>query len=436
MRNVILVLMIASSGWSFSLIQLATGQYTVYENGDDGAYEIGMRRSLLRDASKEIVIDENTKLIWQDSAAIVGSAVTQAQAINNCNVLVHGGYSDWRLPAIEELESLIDKSKTTPPRVDTAFVHAAAKDYWSSTSYAALDNHAWFIDLYGGGEGHDKETYQKLTMCVRGAPMSAPSYTRDATNNMVADDAGMLMWQDDTDASGPDHNWSAAIGYCENLSLGGYTDWRLPSINELWGLQNRNTASPSLPDAFTNYTLRMSYWSSTTRSANSAEAWDLSMYDGNGFWRDKNATSAVRCVRGRYVHPAEPYIERFFQSFYNDIADRDDFYQWYEVMKQQSAASVAIAFFNSTEFENMNLTDAQYLDLLYYTVMGRVLDEAEKDALLARLGNGVSRETILFELLSSQEFSAYASDMGVVAITKAELPKVSINPSILMYLLQ
>ncbi len=41
---------------------------------------------------------------------------------------------------------------------------------------------------------------------------------------------GSLIW---SDRSSNTMNWSSAKQYCENLSEGGYTDWRLPNIDEL-----------------------------------------------------------------------------------------------------------------------------------------------------------------------------------------------------------
>ncbi len=436
MRSFILIGLIVAPLCAWQMSELATGQTTVYQSGDDGTYQAGMRRSFTRDAAKEIVTDHLTSLVWQDSSVNATSLYTLNEANNACNVLTLGGWSDWRLPTIEELRSLVDKGTASSAKMSNAFLHVSDDDHWSATPYDLFAIQSWSIDFFTGGDGVNAQGDRLNVRCVRGSVQTPASFSRDGTNNVVTDSTTGLIWQDDADAKNLEHNWSAAISYCEHLTLAGRTDWRLPSVNELWGLSDRSKSGPALPVAFVNYDNTNSYWSSTVNVNELNTSWDVNVYDGNGFKKNWVEQNSVRCVRGRYVHPAEPYIERFFQSFYGDSADRDDFYQWYEVMKQQSAASVAIAFFNSQEFKNMNLTDAQYLDLLYTTVMGRALTQTEKNAFLARLGSGVSRETIFFELLRSQEFSTYASDMGVVAITIAELPKASVSPSILMYLLQ
>jgi hypothetical protein len=55
--------------------------------------------------SGEIVTDSKTKLMWQDNAD--ASTVTRnwQGAIDYCESLNFGGYNDWRLPNIRELQS-------------------------------------------------------------------------------------------------------------------------------------------------------------------------------------------------------------------------------------------------------------------------------------------------------------------------------------------
>lgn len=63
----------------------------------------------------------------------------------------------------------------------------------------------------------------------------APSYT-DNGDGTVNDNVTGLIWaQEMSRASMP---WEEAAGYCENLELGDVTDWRLPSLKELWSIRN------------------------------------------------------------------------------------------------------------------------------------------------------------------------------------------------------
>jgi hypothetical protein len=56
----------------------------------------------------------------------------------------------------------------------------------------------------------------------------------DNGNGTVTDTGSGLMWQKAT-APGT-YTWQAALSYCENLSLAGHSDWRLPNRNELESL--------------------------------------------------------------------------------------------------------------------------------------------------------------------------------------------------------
>jgi hypothetical protein len=52
------------------------------------------------------------------------------------------------------------------------------------------------------------------------------------------DPATGLMWakKDSANGSGSGMNWNESSTYCSSLSLGGYSNWRLPTIDELTGI--------------------------------------------------------------------------------------------------------------------------------------------------------------------------------------------------------
>ena len=67
------------------------------------------------------------------------------------------------------------------------------------------------------------------------------SYT-DLGNGIVRDNVTGLEWQQVT-APGT-YTWQQAIDYCNNLSLGGKDDWRLPTIKELSTLVDSSIHTP------------------------------------------------------------------------------------------------------------------------------------------------------------------------------------------------
>ena len=78
---------------------------------------------------------------------------------------------------------------------------------------------------------------------------NVPNYT-DNSNGTVTDNVTDLVWaQDVSEAS---MTWEEAIEYCENLELGGYDDWRLPTVKELWSLRNFSQGWPWIDTDFFN----------------------------------------------------------------------------------------------------------------------------------------------------------------------------------------
>jgi len=130
----------------------------------------------------------------------------------------------------------------------------------------------------------------------------AGTLTRDDINEVVIDSTNSLMWQDDTEAGDGSNAdlWGNAITYCESLQLGGYSDWRLPNINELRSLVDYSEINYTNA-IFTNVDGFNSYWSSTTVQDPSTpdNAWTIILWlDGSGFPGDKATDNLdIRCVR-------------------------------------------------------------------------------------------------------------------------------------------
>lgn len=105
---------------------------------------------------------------------------------------------------------------------------------------------------------------------------------------------GQLTWQT---ASAPvAYQWKEAEAYCEDLALGPFSDWRLPTIDELKG--TIDTTAPSCPfvvDPLKATTECGWYWSAS-RFQNSSP-WGVSFYDGSSSFSGIPSHSRVRCVR-------------------------------------------------------------------------------------------------------------------------------------------
>ena len=125
--------------------------------------------------------------------------------------------------------------------------------------------------------------------------INPPSFT-DNSDGTVTDNNTGLVWQQDDDNN--TYTWSAAAIICENVSLGGETDWRLPNRRELISIVNFGTSNPTInstvfPNINSSY-----YWSSTTYAGGTGSAWFVYFYDGYVIYSGKSSSYYVRCVRG------------------------------------------------------------------------------------------------------------------------------------------
>ena len=114
------------------------------------------------------------------------------------------------------------------------------------------------------------------------------------SGDIVKDNEINLEWQDNTEGSGM--IWEVAITHCETLTLEGYSDWRLPNVNELRRIVDRSKFDPAIVTGFTNVSLKY-YWSSSTYEGLKEKAWTVDFEYGRVSPRTKNSPYYVRCIR-------------------------------------------------------------------------------------------------------------------------------------------
>ncbi len=91
--------------------------------------------------------------------------------------------------------------------------------------------------------------------------------------------------------------WEAALSYCENLTLGSNTAWRLPNSKELRSLNDETLINPSLDTTYFPGAQATRYWSSTTLAGRTDAAWFTDFTSGLVSYNAKTGLLAVRCVR-------------------------------------------------------------------------------------------------------------------------------------------
>ncbi len=250
------------------------------------------------------VTDHNSGLVWQRHHS---DAMPYRDADGYCDGLMLGGESDWRVPTIKELYSLIDFNGYTGNGEDTydSWTPANWKLYidgsWDPTDDSAtfiqetgnndtggriLDGQVWSStdpvgitmnrddSVLGGNflDGRIKaypKNASKFTRCVRGKT-SYGENTFEITDGgkTVTDHATGLVWtkaySNDTEEfpevlsiphGGAEYGameWEGALSFCENLDYGGYTDWKLPDIKELHSIV-KNPGTEGQPAIDTDY---------------------------------------------------------------------------------------------------------------------------------------------------------------------------------------
>ena len=246
--------------------------------------------------------DADNRYPWYDSnpttnggdAGAYNSGTNAENFIKALNDAHYGGFSDWRMPTLKALASIVNYSiPYTVPTIDTGyFPNTVSFFYWSSTADAYHTNNAWGVYFYTGDDYVDGKDSSYYVRAVRGEQTQS-AYT-DNGDGTVTDTSTGLMWQK-ASSSG---TWEQALTYCESLNLGGYTDWRMPTIKELHSIVDYSRYSPAINTTYFPNTVSSYYCSSTTDANCTARAWGVNFGDGHGKDDGKNTSYYVRAVRG------------------------------------------------------------------------------------------------------------------------------------------
>lgn len=82
------------------------------------------------------------------------------------------GATDWRLPSLRELKSLVDFSvlaADAAPTIDaTYFPNTQRNLFWTANNYSSSPANAWFVSFHVGGSGAGNKTINFYVRLVRG----------------------------------------------------------------------------------------------------------------------------------------------------------------------------------------------------------------------------------------------------------------------------
>jgi len=114
------------------------------------------------------VIDQRTGLMW--TAKDVGTATFRdaPALIADLNNKAFAGFTDWRLPTLQELFAIADHSRISPAIDTDAFPTCKGGWYWSSTTYASSPSvYAWVVLFGNGGAYYGRQNCDGRVRAVR-----------------------------------------------------------------------------------------------------------------------------------------------------------------------------------------------------------------------------------------------------------------------------
>jgi hypothetical protein len=204
------------------------------------------------------------------------------------------GFTDWRVPTLRELQSIVDFSQTDLNIDSDYFPNTPSEPFWSASPSVEKDfrsprvESAWFINfIFGNFSFKIRENSYRVRL-VRSDFLTTeggqvvPSAVGSQTiktyipnewhdnrytvhhNGTVTDNNTGLMWkvcsegqswskQSDNTAScsgsARGTNWKASLELVNNYTFpasDGYSDWRLPNIQELASLLALDRSNPSI----------------------------------------------------------------------------------------------------------------------------------------------------------------------------------------------
>ena len=271
------------------------------------------------------------------------------------NTDMYGSRTDWRIPNILELMSIMNygASNVLPAWLASYGFSNTGSYYWSSTTYRVTSTGAiaWIFSYSTGAKSNsadkDSATFVNalavagsstilpqtgqtecwsstgvLQACAgtgqdgefqEGLPLPGTRFTHNG-DGTTTDNLTGLMWTTDknlmltaypafdTDETGGDGAvyWDNALAFVGQLnadSYAGYSDWRLPNVNELQSVFQHNLVYADITSLGFVHGGVQTCWSSTTVETNTTDAFLFNILYGNqGTWLKSGAANSDRNV--------------------------------------------------------------------------------------------------------------------------------------------
>ena len=223
------------------------------------------------------------------------------------------GQSDWRLPNIRELQTIVDRSVFWPAIDSGVFPNTPDSDFWSATAHAHVSYDAWRVLFHYGEASSSSKVNSHRVRLVRAGQLSGllkidrpNSDYVDQGNGTVMHTPTGLIWQQcevgqrwtrsTCSGTASTHTWDSAKLLTSTFA--GQRDWRLPKQDELFSLVDFSRANPAMNSAlFPNATTSF-VWSASAYANVPGYAWVIDFNNGNASYSGyRSGSYQVRLVR-------------------------------------------------------------------------------------------------------------------------------------------
>jgi hypothetical protein len=126
------------------------------------------------------------------------------------------------------------------------------------------------------------------------------------------------MWQKE---DGGEMTFENASVYCSDLVLGGFSDWRLPTCIELYGINNFERVNPALFTGYFTTTLAEYWWTDKTRADDPSRVWVVNSGGGIGA-HPKNET--ISAGGTKKIHTRAVRTNNFKEVTKEHFTDNDN----------------------------------------------------------------------------------------------------------------